>query len=262
MSTIETTDVAVERVTFVRSFELPLADAWDGRTLDVRVVPYNVPTTVADPPRFTPYRESFLRGAFEKQLTTPGRDRVWLNVEHEQGFRGAIGRSLKFSDHEDGLHGSFGVLENADGDKALSLIRDGFLTGLSLEFKALASRRLNGVVERVRAQLDAVSLCRFPAYAGAEVLAVREEPEEELVEEEAVAVELVRSSDVDERLAALGFEALEGGMTEAELADAARALTRGRRNPERAAEARKLIRYYNQAGLDAPTSLRALGGSA
>src|SRR4029077_6474695 len=135
MSTIETTDeFAVERVTFVRSFELPLADAWDGRTLDVRVVPYNVPTTRDDPPRFTPYRESFLRGAFEKQLTTPGRDRVCLNVEHEQGFRGAIGRSLKFSDHEDGLHGSFGVLENADGDKALSLIRDGFLTGLSLEF--------------------------------------------------------------------------------------------------------------------------------
>src|SRR4029077_5266751 len=168
MTTVET-----ERTILVRSFQLPLADSWDGRTLDVRVVPYNTPALVADPPDFAPYQEAFVPGAFDRQLTTPGRDRVWMNVEHEQGFRGAIGRSLRFDDHEDGLHGSFGVLENADGDKALSLIRDGFLTGLSLEFKALASRRLSGVVERVRAQLDAVSLCRFPAYAGAEVLAVR-----------------------------------------------------------------------------------------
>ena len=166
MSATET----AERVTLVRSFELPLADSWDGRTLDVRVVPYDTPATVADPPDWMPYRETFLRGAFEKQLSTPGRDRVWMNVEHEQGFRGAIGRSLRFDDHADGLHGSFGVLENADGDKALELIRDGFLTGLSLEFKALSSRRLNGVVQRVRAQLDAVALCRFPAYEGSAVL--------------------------------------------------------------------------------------------
>jgi Escherichia/Staphylococcus phage prohead protease len=304
-----------ETVVLVRSFELPLADGWDGRTLDVRVVPYNVPTTVADPPRFMPYQESFLRGAFEKQLTTPGRDRVWLNVEHEQGFRGAIGRSLKFADQEDGLHGSFGVLENADGDKALSLIRDGFLTGLSLEFKALASRRLNGVVERVRAQLDAVSLCRFPAYAGAEVLAMREEPDE-LPEPAPVALpDLTRSADVDHRLAALGFEPLlrvsttgrawDGsparftdeqykrstllcrGTSDAAKADcslpvlepdgtlnvnalgaAAAALAGGRgglanvTGAMKAAAARKLIRYYNQAGLEPPQSLRAIAGSA
>src|SRR5262245_15377041 len=108
MSTNETTtttgdvDVARERVTLVRRFELPLADSWDGRTLDVRVVPYDTPATVADPPDWAPYREAFLRGAFDKQLTTPGRDRVWMNVEHEQGFRGAIGRSLRFDDRQDG----------------------------------------------------------------------------------------------------------------------------------------------------------------
>jgi HK97 family phage prohead protease len=309
MSAVEPT----ERTTLVRSFELPLADCWDGRTLDVCVVPYEVSTTVSDPPDWTPYRESFMRGAFQKQLSTPGRDRVWLNVEHEQGFRGAIGRSLKFHDRDDGLHGSFGVLENTDGDKALELVRSGFLTGISLEFGALASRRVNGVVQRVRAQLDQVSLCRYPAYPGAGVLAMREEPE--LEEELPPAVEVVRSSDVDERLAALGFEPLmriaktskpwdgsparftdeqykastllcrgesdapktdcslpvlepDGTLNVNALGAAAGALAGARgalanvSRTQKAAAARRLIRYYNQAGMEPPAGLRQLAGSA
>jgi HK97 family phage prohead protease len=260
MTTIETT----EQTTLVRSFELPLGDSWDGRTLDVRVVPYGTPAVVADPPDFTPYREAFLPGAFARQLSTPGRDRVWMNVEHEQGFRGAIGRSLTFKDREDGLYGSFGVLENADGDKALSLIRDGFLTGLSLEFRAVSSRRLSGVVQRVRAQLNAVSLCRFPAYESATVLAMREEPEDE-PEPEAEpdvepAFEIVRSDAVDERLAALGYERIAEPMDPDELQAAARRLLRsGGRN--RGAEARLLIRHCNQAGVEVPHGLLAIAGT-
>lgn len=257
MSTVVET---IERTTLVRSFELPLAESWDGRTLDTRIVPYDEPTTVADPPDFTPYQEVFRAGAFRRQLSTPGRDRVWLNVEHEQGFRGAIGRSLRFDDREDGLHGSFGVLENADGDKALELINEGFLTGVSLEFRELSSRRVNGVVERVRAHLDKVSLCRFPAYAGAGVLAVREEPDEP----EAVFVlpDLSRSTAVDERLTRLGYVPLETALAQNELTKAAKALLRSRRTPEAAAEARKLIRQYQQAGLDVPAGLRQLAASA
>jgi HK97 family phage prohead protease len=314
MSAAETPETG-ERIKLFRSFELPLADAWDGRTLDTRIVPYNLPATVADPPHFRPYREAFVPGAFERQLTTPGRDRVWLNVEHEPGFRGAIGRSLRFEDHEDGLHGSFGVLENADGDKALELIRDGFLTGLSLEFDALNSRRVNGVVHRVRAQLDKVSLCRYPAYPNALVLAMREEPEEPEEPELEPLPDLSRSSDVDERLAAVGFEPLmradttskawdgsaarftdeqyqrstlfcrpgdgppkercslpvlepDGTLNVNALGAAAAALSGGRTPLAnvtaaiKATAARKLIRYYNQAGMEPPQGLRQLAGSA
>lgn len=251
----------IERTTLVRSFDLPLADSWDGRTLDVRVVPYNVPATVSDPPHFTPYREAFVPGAFERQLSTPGRDRVFLNFEHEQGIRGVIGQSLEFHDRDDGLHASFGVHENADGDKALMLIRSRVLTGLSLEFAALASRRVDGVVQRVRAQLDKVSLCRFPAYEGAEVLAVREEPDD-LEQPTSPSLPTVnRSSAVDERLAALGFEPLDETMTPAELAAAAAALARSR-GPEKAAAARKLIRHYHAARLDPPAPLVRIARSA
>lgn len=217
MSATETT----EQTTFVRSFELPLADSWDGRTLDTRIVPYNTPATVADPPDFRPYQETIMPGAFQRQLSTPGRDRVLLNFEHEQGLRGVVGQSLRFDDRDDGLHASFGIHENADGDKALMLIRGGILTGLSLEFAALASRRVNGVVQRLRAQLDKVSLCRYPAYPDALVLAVRHEPDDDETREladgyvasnaqpaEEPLPDLTRTSDVDDRLTALGFEPL------------------------------------------------------
>lgn len=247
---------------FVRSFELPLEEGWDGRTLETRVVPYNVAAVVRDPPSFHPYQEAFAPGAFERQLATPGRDKVLLNFEHDQGLRGVIGHSLEFHDRDDGLHAAFGIHENADGDKALDLIHRRVLTGLSLEFAALASRRVDGVVRRLRAHLDKVSLCRYPAFPGAEVLAVREEADEEHELLEPIdPASFQRQAAVDERLAALGFEALEDGMTAAALASAAKVLTRGRRGPEQAAEARKLIRHYRAASLEPPPALRSLAGA-
>lgn len=314
---------AVQRVTLVRGFELPLEDAWDGRTLDVRIVPYGVQATVSDPPDFRPYREMFMPGVFERQLTTPGRDKVWLNVEHEQGFRGAVGRSLQFRDQEDGLHGSFGVDEGPDGDKALRLVTSGFLTGMSLEFHALASKRVNGVVQRLRAQLDKVSLCRYPAYPEAQVIAVREEilEEEEVQEEEEVTAggvvlpDLARSEAVDQLLSTLGVEPLtritktsaawdgspgrftdeqyqrsclidrggdasvkercslpvlepSGALNVNALGPAAAALAGARgglanvSQAQKATAARKLLRYYNAAGMEPPESIRRLAGAA
>ena len=75
MSATETTN----RVTLVRSFELPLAEGWDGRTLDVRsshaACRRRSPTRPSSaPPRM------FLPGTFQA-ASAPGRDKVWLNVE-------------------------------------------------------------------------------------------------------------------------------------------------------------------------------------
>jgi HK97 family phage prohead protease len=153
----------------------------------------------------------FMPGAFTRQLSTPGRDKVLLNFEHEVGIRGVIGQSLSFRERDDGLYGSFGVHENTDGDKALEMINTGLLTGLSAEFRPTrgGSRRVDGVVQRLRAQLDKVSLCRYPAYQAAQVLAVREEPDDPPPPEFAFD----RSTDVDQRLAALGFERLKRAAT-------------------------------------------------
>ena len=87
-----------------------------------------------------------------------------------------MGHGVTLRDTPDGLHGTFRVHENTDGDKALLLIREGLLTGLSLEAVAMRSVRRGGLVERIKARLDAVALTRRPAYKDARVLAVRGHP--------------------------------------------------------------------------------------
>jgi HK97 family phage prohead protease len=158
----------------VRSFEADFAEG-DGRTIEGRIVPYETPAQVADDPRGPVYREQFARGAFLAQLRAPNRVRVLLNFEHDQSLRGIVGHAVGLEDRFDGLHGTFRALQDGDGDKALALVNEGLLRGLSLEFAALRSAIVDGVVTRTRVRLDKVSLCRYPAYAGAEVYAVRED---------------------------------------------------------------------------------------
>jgi HK97 family phage prohead protease len=208
-----------ERAVFVRTYDATLTPG-DGRTLDMRLVPYNVPATVADPPTFRPYQETFLPGAFERQLAAPDRVAVWLNFEHEGGLRGIVGHGLALRDAPDALEGSFRVHSNADGDKALQLVNDELVTGASIEFAAIRSRKVGDVVQRLRAHIDRVSLCRNPAYSAAGVLAVREAPDDDEDDEAAVVLPppvappplppgFERSSDVDARLARLGIETLQ-----------------------------------------------------
>lgn len=164
-----------EHEILTREVPLQLPDG-DGRTIEARIVPYDEPAEVADPPTYVPYQEKFAAGAFDKQINAASRVKVWLNFEHQPGLQGIVGHGVQIEDRQDGLYGTFAVHDNPDGDKALRMVRDGLLTGLSMEFASLKARTVGGVVERLRAHLDRVSLCRIGAYAGAQVLAVREPP--------------------------------------------------------------------------------------
>ncbi len=280
-----------------REFPVELAEG-DGRTIEATIVPYNTPAVVADPPDFKAYREEWLPGAFEKQTTAVDRVKVWLNFEHNQGLAGVIGHGVTLEERGTSLHGVFRVHNNSDGDKALELVREGLLTGMSLEAIALRSRTTAaGVTQRLRAHLDGVALCRFPAYKDAQVLAVREEPV-------AVARAFEPVPGMDEqtvaRLAALGVVPLErvkvtrdawnstrdrftdeeyqasclvdgllpvlepdGTVNANALTSAAAAIGSlpGVRRAEKSAAARKLIRYFRLAGIDPPTSVRTLAHS-
>ncbi len=163
----------------VREFPVELTER-DGRTIDLRVVPYNKVATVADAPFYEPYQEMWVQGAFDRQLSAANRVEVFLNFEHQDGLQGIIGHGTELRESPDGLEGTFRVHPNADGDKALHLVNEGLLTGVSLEFKALKSTRENGVMVRQRAHLDRVSLTRAgrPAYKDAKVLAIRTKPAE------------------------------------------------------------------------------------
>jgi HK97 family phage prohead protease len=170
-ATVQRPDRPVVR-TLTRTFAIDTAEV-SGRTVEAKVVPYGVIARVADPPDYTPYDERFARGSFARQAGATKRARVLLDFEHERGIGAIVGHDLKLEETRDGLHGTFTLHRNNDGDKALELIQLGILTGLSVEAKPLRSRRVDGVVERVEAYLDKVALCRSPAYPDAQVLAVR-----------------------------------------------------------------------------------------
>jgi HK97 family phage prohead protease len=204
----------------------------DGRTLDLRVVPWNTPARVTDNRRDY-YTEVWLPGCFDRQVKAPNRVRVkdkiadndvLMNFEHERGIGGVIGHGVELRNEESGFEGTFRMLAAADADKALELVNEGILTGVSLEAEPIETVREDGVVKRVKARLVNIALCRSPAFQEAQVLAVREgEPEAEEVPpivvlppppEGIVPPEMgglpapVERSDVDALLERLGYEPL------------------------------------------------------
>jgi HK97 family phage prohead protease len=97
-----------------------------------------------------------------------------LDHAHRQGLRDVIGFATRLDDRADGLHGTFQLLDDVDGDKAIELVRQGVLSGVSAAFAPIKSRiRADGVVERVKMRLEKVALCRQGAYDDARVLALR-----------------------------------------------------------------------------------------
>lgn len=153
---------------FPATFELG-----DGRTVIGRCVPYGVSATVADPPEFVPYLERFAPGAFRKAAQAGGH---WIELRHEhgEGILDRIGRARSLRDEPDGLYGEFEVLPGEPGNQALELVRAGILSGMSISAKVDRSQTLeDGTVERIKATLRHVGLTSTPAYAGAEVLAMR-----------------------------------------------------------------------------------------
>jgi HK97 family phage prohead protease len=150
----------------------------DGRTVDLRIVPYNEQATANDGggglARGIAYEEEFVAGVFSHQLKAANR--VLANFEHQPGIGGVVGHGILLREETDGFYGSFRLHETTDGDKALMLVKEGVLDGVSLEFAPVRSMRTAaGVVRRLKAHLDSVALVRNPAYKGAKVLAVREE---------------------------------------------------------------------------------------
>ena len=166
----------VYRSTVIRA--APLVSRVEGRMIDALVVPFNRPTRVVDSPLIggsgEPYLETWLPGSFADQVAAEDL-KVWLNFEHQKGIGGVVGHAVELREDRDALRGAIRVHENHDGDKTLELVREGLLSGISIEATPLRTARRGTVVERLAARLKAVALCRDPAYTEARVVAVRDE---------------------------------------------------------------------------------------
>lgn len=187
------------RQIIVRSFTTELTGETDGRVIRGCCVPYGEVTTVDD--GAGPYKEMFVRGAFRRAAKVPRK--VFLDFEHQTTILDVVGHGVEFVERDDGLHGVFEAT-GAQGERALELIDDGVLTGMSVRATVLGPGRHDGdVVVRTACHLDRVALCRQPAYAGAVVEAWRSAtPAAEPAE--LAQLRPARNADLDARLRALG----------------------------------------------------------
>jgi len=183
MSTVEfdhTQDIeTAERPFLIREFAA-VDLAVEGRTVDVRLVPFGEVARVADPPRWEPYDEEWLPGVFDHQLNAANR--VHAKYGHSESVVDVVGHGISLRAERDGYHMSTKILETIQGDTALELIRGGALPCVSLEARPVKSQKTRGgVVQRMKANLQGFAFCRQGAFAGAQVLAIREEIESEVV---------------------------------------------------------------------------------
>lgn len=187
-----------------RSFAAELT-AGDGRTVDVRIVPFGERISHNDGlgglPRGEWYDEEWMPGVFDHQLNAAHR--LLANFEHQQGIGNIVGKGVALRAEPDGYHGSFRILDGEDGDKLLQLVPD-VVDMVSLEARPVKSvRSKDGVVQRVKAHLAGIAFTRFGAYEGAKVLAVREEAGR-MIDEAFLPVDM--DPELVERLRARGVQ--------------------------------------------------------
>ncbi len=203
MTEVETEVVAEpESGLLCRAFAAEMT-AGDGRTIDVRIVPYGVEATVSDDGR-TSYREMWMPGAFADQVrgSQAGRaSAVMVNFRHQPTFSDIIGHGVALVERDDAFYGSFKILDGSDGDKALELVRAGALAKVSLEAVAKKTvRSAAGIVQRVKGHLVNIALTPQGAYDAAAVLAIREEQVREDRNAAATVAKEVASLEMDDAI--------------------------------------------------------------
>lgn len=206
--TLETiTEQRPERAVAVRRIDTEIS-AGDGRTISFRIAPFGEKARCADGlgglPQGVVYEEELMPGLYDKQLRAANR--IYLNFEHQQGIGGIVGHGLELERRPDGYHASFRIHDTPDGDKALTLVKEGVLQGASVESYWLKSvRSASGVVQRIKAHLEAVAICRQGAYPSAVMTGLRtdELPDEIILDEELLPV--APDPDVLARCRALGI---------------------------------------------------------
>lgn len=192
-----------ERTVLEREFVATAVEV-EGRTVDVRIVPFGEVARVADPPSFEEYDEEFVDGCFDHQLNAANR--IHANYEHGKGISDVVGHGVSLRKESDGYHLTSTIHRTNNGDTALELINGGALPGVSVEFVPVRNVKDGNLVRRVKANLRGFAFCRQGAYRGAQVLAVRsdnEEPEQTL---DAALMPVDIDPELVERLRAKGIK--------------------------------------------------------
>lgn len=132
--------------------------------LEGRIVPYGETIT------HDGGDERFAEGALADVVP----DDVMVLWQHDPSD--PIGRARSIVEREDGAYATFAIADTTRGRDALALAREGVIRGLSIGFVPDEYEvDKQGVRTHSRVSVREFSLVTWPAYAGAEVTAVREE---------------------------------------------------------------------------------------
>lgn len=145
------------------------------RLIDMVSVPWDQEGEIAW--RGQPWREVFRRGAFNGLEDHAGR--VPVNRQHVAGM--TVGKSVSHDPYSElGLVSRIKIARTPLGDETLQLAEEDMLSpSVGFVVRNPSDQRLNNrtrLREVVRAFLDHIALVESPAYQGAQVLSVREEP--------------------------------------------------------------------------------------
>jgi HK97 family phage prohead protease len=126
--------------------------------------------------RLLEYREQFARGAFERAERNPHR--VQLVWTHDDQFANVLGRGVEFVNDPAGAIGIFRLFPSV-ADKARDALEG---SPVSITFRTIrpqfGSERPGDLVTRTEAHLRNLAAVDSPAYADAQVLAIREADQE------------------------------------------------------------------------------------
>lgn len=146
------------------------------RTIEGRIVPYGIPI------EHSRGVEQFAMGVFAEVHP----EDVPLLWHHDP--REPIGRMTAIVERDDGAYGTFKVADTARGRDYMALVREKVVAGLSIGFNpGTWDTEKNGTRTHRRVDLREVSAVTYPAYAGAQVTAVRNREENSQMPDELVA---------------------------------------------------------------------------
>ena len=159
-------EATIQRICEIRTEQI------SERIVTTRIVPYGVTSYEVPSPR----GERFLPGALTKSLGDWARAARPLKLFRSHDYREAVGLASRYEpDAAGGPVVEFRIAQTPAGDESLTQIDLGLLDCVSVGFRAIRERRgSDGAREVAEAALIEASLTPIGAYAGADVLAVRE----------------------------------------------------------------------------------------
>jgi phage head maturation protease len=173
----------------------------EGRTVELRIVPWDTVAMTGDGP------ERFRRGAFR------GVDPSRVTIEAGRHGGPLVGRGLALEERDDAAYLTARIAPTPTGDELLTLTREGVYQDVSVVFVPRTSKRAaDGVTERHGVDLRRVAILERGAYPGAEVVAVRAEPDDSEGDEDmGESLDLTPVTDrldrVEQRMEALAISA-------------------------------------------------------